>query len=172
MQTETFKKGDRVTVYSEFGGPTLGVYIEADKQSKNHHMIRLEGCLRLERFHTRDIQACAGDYVAFTKDDLKTGMYARTRRGEVFQVLLDTQHGDLLVSKNKTLPLSKYTLFLEATGDVENTIQVIYQPTRLMDYLDTSKSMLMTWEREREREPMTLSQIEAELGKRIRLIEE
>ena len=87
MQTETFKKRDRVTVYSEFGGPTLGVYIEADKQSKNHHMIRLEGRLSIERFHTRDIQACAGDYVAFTKDDLKTGMYARTRRGDIFTLL-------------------------------------------------------------------------------------
>lgn len=172
MQTETFKKGDRVTVYSEFGGPTLGVYIEADKQSKNHHMIRLEGCLRLERFHTRDIQACAGDYVAFTKDDLKTGMYARNRRGDILTVLLGTKDGDLLVNQENTKSLVRYTSFLEDEDDPQNTIQSIFQPNNMFNYLNTRKDSTAVWHREPEREPMTLSQIEKELGKRIRLIEE
>lgn len=172
MQTETFKKGDRVRVSLKYGDLALGTYVKPDDQRKGNHFLQFDGVMCLQSTPEKKFTACAGDYVAFTKDDLKTGMYVKTKRGEVFQVLLDTQHGGLLVSKNKTLLLSKYTLFLEATGDVENTIQVIYQPTGLMDYLDTSKSMLMTWEREREREPMTLSQIEAELGKRIRLIEE
>ena len=172
MQTETFKTGDLVSASLGYGNLTLGTYVKPDDQKKGNHFLKLDGIMCLQSISDKKFTSYVKDYIAFTKDDLKTGMYVKTKRGEVFQVLLDTQHGDLLVSKNKTLPLSKYTLFLEATGDVENTIQVIYQPTRLMDYLDTSKSMLMTWEREREREPMTLSQIEAELGKRIRLIEE
>ena len=172
MQTETFKKRDRVTVYSEFGGPTLGVYIEADKQSKNHHMIRLEGRLSIERFHTRDIQACAGDYVAFTKDDLKTGMYVRTAKEDILTVLLGTKHGDMLVSEQRVIPLSKYTGFLENVDSPKNTIHAVFQPDNSFGYLNTRKPSTAIWHREPEREPMTLSQIEAELGKRIRLIEE
>jgi len=172
MPTELFKTGDRVIVNQEFGGLTEAVYIHEDKQVMNHHMLRLENVLCLQSFHARDFRLYDESYPVFTKKYLKTGMYARTAKGDILTVLLGTKHGDMLVSEQRVIPLSKYTSFLENVDSPKNTIHAVFQPDNSFSYLNTRKPSTAIWHREPEREPMTLSQIEAELGKRIRLIEE
>lgn len=172
METKTYKSGDRVSVSLVYGDLFLGTYIKPDSQKKGNHYLQLDGVMCAQSIPERKFTACAGDCVVYTKRELKTGMYVMTKRGEVFQVLLGTRDGDILVNKAKTLFLSKYTLFLESITEPKNTIQTIYQPDGLTDYLDYRQNMITVWNREPEREPMTLSQIEEKLGMRIRLIEE
>lgn len=172
MQTETFKTGDLVSASLGYGNLTLGTYVKPDDQKKGNHFLKLDGIMCLQSISNKKFTSYVKDYPTFTKDDLKTGMYARTIRGDIFTVLLGTKDGDLLVNEENTKSLMKYTSFLEDEDDLQNTIQSIFQPNNMFNYLNTRKDSTAVWHREPEREAMTLSQIEKELGKRIRLIEE
>lgn len=114
------------------------------------------------------------------KSDLKSGNIVKTREGEKYIVLLDTEYGDIIVnlSNGLYLNLKKYKEDLSYERDLQRYDVVAicafdYPGDNLIKHGLTAMTAnyLWTWER-KEPKKMTVSEICKELGYEVEIIKE
>ena len=117
----------------------------------------------------------------FKKSDLKTGMYITLRNGGKYIVMLNVEHSypddkDLLIGVNDNklngwIKLSTYTEdLLDVDGDKRFDIMEVEKCNHLGWLFNNTAEFISIYKREEKKE-MTLKEIEAALGYKIKIIE-
>jgi len=94
----------------------------------------------------------------FTKDDLKTGMVVECEKGNLYTVMLNTQHGDVICGKTGFMRLRDFDINLQCIPKDYSVVKIFKAP--FPKSMVTHESLELIWQREPQKVKVIIDDIE------------